>query len=140
MKNHRVVAQCTLFCLALAIVWLSVRASADDGPQRWVTTWTTANVASDRPEPFSNQTIREIVHTTIGGSAARIRLSNTFGTRSVRFDAVFIGLQQVGAALDPHSNHGMTFGGGRSTEIPEGAEVLSDPVSLAVGSGQNLQI
>jgi lysophospholipase L1-like esterase len=138
------------FGLALAIGWLSVLAPGDDGPQRWVTTWTTANAASDQPTAFSNQTIREIVHTTIGGSAVRIRLSNTFGARAIRLDAVFIGLQEMGlqkaephedgAALVPRSNHEVTFGGSRSIAIPEGAEALSDPISLSVGSEQNLAI
>src|SRR5258706_6332314 len=133
-----------LFGLALAM-GLSVAASGDDGSQHWVTTWTTANAASDRPTVFSNQTIREIVHTTIGGSAVRIRLSNTFGTRSIRLDAVFIGLQKAGlqaggAALVPRSNHEVTFGGSRWIAIPEGAEVLSDPISFSVGSEQNLAI
>src|SRR5258706_7560372 len=132
-----------LFGLALAM-GLSGGASGDDGSQHWVTAWTTANAASDRPTVFSNQTIREIVHTTIGGSAVRIRLSNTFGTRALRFDAVFIGMQKVesqdGAALVPRSNHEVTFGGSRAIAIPEGAEFLSDPISLSVGSEQNLAI
>ncbi len=129
-----------LFSLALAIGWLSVLATGGDGPQRWVTTWTTANAASDRPAAFSNQTIREIVHTTIGGSTLRIRLSNTFGTRSIRLDAAFVGLQKEGAALVAGSNHEVTFGGSRSIAIPEGAEVLSDPIPLSVGPEQNLAI
>jgi lysophospholipase L1-like esterase len=134
-----------LFGLTLAIGWLSVLAPCDDSSQRWVTTWTTANAASDQHTVFSNQTIREIVHTTIGGSTVRIRLSNTFGTRAIRLDAVFIGLQKVGlpedgAALVPRSNHEVTFGGSRSIAIPEGAEALSDPVSFSVGSEQNLAI
>src|ERR1700730_5514515 len=133
-----------LFGLILAIAWLSVLAPGDDGPQHWVTTWTTANADSDQPTVFSNQTIPEIVHTTIGGSAVRIRLSNTFGTRPIRLDAVFIGLQNMGkedgAGLVPRSNHEVTFGGSRSIAIPEGAEALSDPVSFSVGSEQNLAI
>ena len=139
-----------LLGLAMAIGWLSVLARGDDGPQRWVTTWTTANAASDQPTVFSNQTIREIVRTTISGSVVRIRLSNTFGTHAIRLDAVFIGLQKVepreaglqkdGATLVPRSNHEVTFGGSRSIAIPEGAEVLSDPVSFSVGSEQNLAI
>ena len=129
-----------LLGLALAIGGLSVLASGDDGPQHWVTTWTTANAASDRPTAFSNQTIREIAHTTVGGRAVRIRLSNTFGTRAIRLDAVFIGLQKDGAALVPRSNHEVTFGGSRSIAIPEGAEVLSDPISLSVGPEQNLAL
>lgn len=134
-----------LFGLALAIGWLSVLAFGDDGPQHWVTTWTTANAASDQPTVFSNQTIREIVHTTIGGSEVRIRLSNTFGIRAIRLDAVFLGLQKPGlqedgAAMVPRSNREVTFSGSRSIAIPEGAEVLSDPISFSVGSEQNLAI
>jgi lysophospholipase L1-like esterase len=128
------------FGLALAMGWLSVLARGDDGPQRWITTWITANAASDRPETFSNQTIREVVHTTIGGSTIRIRLSNTFGTRAIRLDAVFVGLQKDGATLVLKSNHEVTFDGSRSIAIPEGAEALSDPVMFSVGPGQNLAI
>ena len=150
MRTGVVLPLRALLGLTLAIGWLSVLAPGDDGPQRWVTTWTTANAASDHPTVFSNQTIREIVHTTIGGSSVRIRLSNTFGTRAICLDAVFIGLQKMepreaglqrdGAALAPRSNHEVTFGGSRSIAIPEGAEALSDPISFSVGSEQNLAI
>jgi len=150
MRTGVVLPLRALLGLTLAIGGLSVLAPGDDGPQRWVTTWTTANAASDHPTVFSNQTIREIVHTTIGGSSVRIRLSNAFGTRALRLDAVFIGLQKMepreagrqrdGAALAPRSNHEVTFGGSRSIAIPEGAEALSDPISFSVGSEQNLAI
>jgi len=130
--------------LALATACLSLffqpLAQTQPGPARWITTWTTSNAASDQPTTFSNQTIREVVHTSIGGSAVRIRLSNTFGPRAIRFDAVAVGLQQNGASLVPHSNHEVTFGGSRSIAIPEGAEVLSDPVELSAGPEQNLAI
>jgi lysophospholipase L1-like esterase len=134
-----------LVCAALAIGCLSARGFGDDGPRRWVTTWTTANAASDRPASFSNQTIREMVHTTIGGSAVRLRLSNTFGTRTIRFDAVLVGLQATGvqaggASLVPGSNHQVMFGGSPFIAIPEGAEVLSDPLSFSIGPQQNLAI
>ena len=68
-----------LFGLALVIGWMSVIASGDDGPQHWVTTWTTANAASDHPTVFSNQTIREIVHTKLNlemaATEAMVRLA-----------------------------------------------------------------
>ena len=131
---------CALAASALVLATLSVSASADDSSHHWITTWSTANADTDRSEIFSNQTIREIVHITIGGSAIRIRLSNTFGPRAVRFEAVSIGLQRDGAALVAKSNHQVTFGGSRSIAIPEGAEVLSDPVALKVGAEQNLAI
>ena len=132
-------------CAALTVGCLSAQTVKDDRPGRWLTTWITANAASDRPASFSNQTIREIVHTTIGGNGVRLRLSNTFGTRTIRFDAVFIGQQATrvddgGATLVPGSNRQVTFGGKPFIAIPEGAEVLSDPIALSVGPHQNLAI
>ena len=127
-----------ILALALAIAGLSLLAFAGDGP--WITTWTTSNAASDHPTSFSDRTLREVVRTTIGGSAVRLRLSNTFGNRAVQLGAVFVGLQKDGAMLVPESNHEVTFGGSRSIAIPEGAEVLSDPVSLSIGQEQNLAI
>lgn len=126
--------------LALALLsCLAAGGTADSAPG-WITTWTTSNAATDRPAAFSNQTIRQTVHTTIGGSAVRLRLANTFGTHAIRFDAVYIGLQQNGPSLVPHSNHPVTFGGNPWIAIPEGAEALSDPVPLATGAQQNLAI
>jgi lysophospholipase L1-like esterase len=126
--------------MALVLECSSWAVFASDGSERWVATWITANAASDKPETFSNQTIREVVHTTIGGGAVRLRLSNTFGPQTVRFDAVYIGLQKDGATLVPQSNHAVTFSGNRSIAIPEGAEALSDPISFSVGSQQNLVV
>jgi lysophospholipase L1-like esterase len=136
MRTYSVFPSRALSGLTLVMALLSIPAAA--GASHWVATWSTSNAASDRPATFSNQTIREIVHTTIGGSEVRIALSNTFGPRAIRFDAVFIGVQEDGATLVPHSNHEVTFGGSRSTTIPEGAEALSDPVSFPVGAEQNL--
>jgi lysophospholipase L1-like esterase len=139
-----------LVCLALITECCSGQASGDNTRQHWIATWATANAASDRPASFSNQTIREIVHTTIAGHAVRLRLSNTFGTRAIRFDAVFIGLQKPGlqkpglradgAALVPGSNHQVMFSGRQWIAIPEGAEVLSDPLSFETGPQENLTI
>jgi lysophospholipase L1-like esterase len=135
----------TIFCLAVAMGSLSVAAQSSSSSSKWVTTWITANAAAEGPaassnRSFSNQTLREVVHTTVGGRALRLRLSNTFGPGAIRFDAVYIGLQKEDATLVPASNHQVTFGGSPSIAIPEGAEVLSDPVSFAVGPQQNLVI
>src|SRR5271155_1126908 len=85
-----------IFGLALAMGCLSAAAQSDNS-RHWVTTWITANAAAEGPaassnRTFSNQTIREIVHTTAGGRAVRLRLANTFGARAIRFDAVYVGL------------------------------------------------
>jgi lysophospholipase L1-like esterase len=120
--------------------------------QNWIATWSTANQDLSNPEmavvsnayhdltEFDNQTIREIIHTTIGGRAIRIRLDNTFGTRPVTFDAVFIGKQKQGTSLLPGSNHAVTFNGAKAVTVPKGSQALSDEIPLAVDEQQNLAI
>jgi lysophospholipase L1-like esterase len=128
-----------LLAAALAVARsVSFTEATDD--QHWVATWSTANAEVPNPKTFKNQTIREIVHTTVGGRAVRIRLANPFGTQAVIFNAVYVGLQKSGASLIPGSNHVVTFGGNKSIAIREGADALSDAIWLAVGSQQNLVV
>jgi hypothetical protein len=74
--------------------------------QHWVATGKCRNA---KPCSIQNQTIREIVHPSIGGWAVRIRLANSFGTSSVIFKAVYLGLQ-MRSQLVQGSNHVITFG------------------------------
>jgi len=133
-------ARYILFATALAAAWLPSVADAQNLDQHWVTTWSTANADDPEPDTFKHQTIREIIHTSVGGQAVRIRLANTFGTQPITFDSVYVGLQKNGASLVPGSNHVVTFGGSKSITIPKGAAALSDAISLPVGSEQNLAV
>lgn len=126
-----------------------VSAPAQPSPQQgqWVGTWSApmarANPTQRHLQAISlsgNQAIREIIHTSIGGAALRIRLANTFGSQTTTFDAVYAGVQQEGASLVQGSNHAVTFGGSKSVAIPAGGLALSDPVPLTVGSEQNLVV
>ena len=47
------------------------------------------------PQPFvhfTNQTLRQIVHTSIGGSRARVMLSNALGSAPLTIGAAYIAL------------------------------------------------
>ena len=138
-RHFLLVARCVLG-LVLVLVYLVTMAASQDAKPHWVATWGTSVVSSEHPATFSNQTIRNIVHVALGGSEVRIRLSNTFGPRAVKMDAVYVGFQKEGAALVAGSNRAVTFGGSRTITIPEGAEVMSDPVALPVEAEQNLAI
>lgn len=56
-------------------------APATSGPS-WVATWTAAPVGAEKgtEDGFPGRTVRNVVHTSIGGDVARITLSNLFGT------------------------------------------------------------
>jgi lysophospholipase L1-like esterase len=78
-----------LLALALTLVALAVNPTAfaedrHDGDQHendrhWVGTWATSPQATTSVS-FSNQTLRMIVHTSIGGHKVRVRFSNAYGT------------------------------------------------------------
>ncbi|WP_329062338.1 SGNH/GDSL hydrolase family protein [Amycolatopsis sp. NBC_01480] len=110
-------------------------AAAPAGP---VDTWTAAPARLSGP--YQDKTIREVVHTSIGGTSVRLRLSNVFGTTAVRFDSVWAGAQSDGAGLVAGSNQRVRFGGAEATTVAAGAEEVSDPVDLTVRPGENLTV
>ena len=118
----------------------------NDREGKWIGTWAAGvNRAPIAPitsfiNGLENQTVRNIIHTTIGGSKVRVRLSNGAGTQSVTFDAVYIGLQLNGANIVSGSNKPVTFGGKTSVSIPPGADALSDEIRFRVEANQNLAI
>ena len=81
---------------------------------------------------FNNQTLRQIVHISIGGSRARIALSNTFGTAPLTIAAAEVALRDKDAAIVPQSARVLNFSGRPTITIPAGAMVYSDPVDLNV--------
>ena len=84
------------------------------------------------PPTIHNQTVRMIVHTSIGGHRVRVQLSNTFGTSALQVGGAHIALREKDSAIVPGSDRPLTFSGGPSFNIPPGAEILSDPVDLDV--------
>jgi lysophospholipase L1-like esterase len=112
----------------------------------WVATWGAAmNGMSPGDGPdFSGKTIREIVHTSVAGSQARVWLSNRFGTEPLRIGTVHIALSasaSVGvnedgtpnqSGVQPGSDRTLTFHHLGSVTIPAGAAIVSDPVTLNV--------
>jgi hypothetical protein len=89
---------------------------------------------------FDNQTLREIVHLSIGGSTVRVRFSNLFGQQGLRIGAAHVALRTSESAILPSSDHALTFGGVPGVSIPPNAFVMSDPVQLAALAGSDLAI
>src|ERR1700704_3449218 len=92
------------------------------------------------PINFKNQTLREIVHTSLGGDRVRIVLSNAFGTLPLEVGAAHVALREKDAAIKAGTDRPLTFSGNASTMIAAGAVVVSDPVSLTVPATSDLAI
>jgi lysophospholipase L1-like esterase len=112
------------------------------GGERWVGTWAASPQAPDGVglAGLVDQTVRSIVHVSLGGEAVRIRLSNAFGRGPVAFAEASVAVRARGAALVPGTVSGVRFGGSASVVVPAGGEAVSDVVELAVLAGQDLAV
>lgn len=119
--------------LVTAAIIVSTGAGAAAAPSRpgWVATWTASPMGGGTTQ-FSDQTVRNIIYTSVIGNEVRVRLSNTFGSGPVEVGATSMGVVLNGAQLVPGTSHSVTFGGHTSVTIPAGKQVLSDPIRMRV--------
>jgi lysophospholipase L1-like esterase len=130
----------------LAVAFASITPAAEHN--HWVVTWG-ASPAPQIPDEeqmraeklvFANQTLREIVHTSIGSNTVRVRLSNAYGKQTVEVGAAHIALRAQGSGIVAGSDRALTFSGRPAVSIPANALVLSDPVKLDVPAAGDLAI
>ena len=118
------------------------------GTSHWVATWgaSPAPQLTDESEirkahlEFSNQTLREIIHTSIGGGTVRVRLSNLFGKQTLEIGAVHVAVRSNGAEIAVDTDRVLLFSGRATVTIPPNAIVFSDSVKLAVPLDSDLAI
>jgi lysophospholipase L1-like esterase len=111
--------------------------------EQWTATWGTAPAgppADANVQAFHGQTLRLIVHTSVGGTRVRIRVSNEFGGTPLRLGAARVALRATGSDIATASDRALTFSGNEGITIPPGARVLSDPVELNVAPLSDLAV
>jgi lysophospholipase L1-like esterase len=89
---------------------------------------------------FDNQTVRNIVYSSVGGSQIQVRVSNVFSDQPLVVGQVDIGVEKSGPRLEPKTNHVLTLGGKRAITIPPNAEVVSDPAVMTVPALTDLAV
>ena len=109
-------------------------ASAQVQTTSWISSWTASPQAPRgvMPASFSNRTIRQIVHLSIGGDKVRLRLSNEFGTKPILIGAASVAMAGKSSDIVSASLRALTFGGAKSVIIQPGAPAVSDPVEFNV--------
>ena len=144
MVRTRRIGFITMALVVMAALQATRPTVAANEDRRWVTTWSTALLAPNTvvfgtSPGFENQTLRQVVHTSIGGNRVRVRLS-TFGAGALHIGAARIALRATGSAIVPDTDRALTFGGLSALVIPPGAVVLSDPVALDVAPLADLAV
>src|SRR5262245_10066769 len=122
----------------------------DHGSGRWVAGWQASphgGVAIDAPgfncpgaKGLENQTVRNLVFVSTGGTAIRARLTNAFGAQPLRVGAASVAISAGAAGTVPGTLRALRFGGKASVSIPAGGEALSDPVDLPVRALQTVAV
>jgi lysophospholipase L1-like esterase len=116
----------------------SMPATAPASATKWIDAWavsylpTTVNGAVQSTRTFNNQTLRLNVFAKLGGTQARVKLTNRFTTVPLVIGAAHIARRTSGAAIDPATDHALTFKGETKVTIPPGEELWSDPVALEI--------
>src|SRR5262249_44120225 len=67
---------------------------------------------------YTNQTLRQIVRTSIGGSKARVVFSNAYGTAPVTIGAAAIALRDKAGAIQSATSRPLTFSGRTTMTMP----------------------
>jgi lysophospholipase L1-like esterase len=121
----------------------------------WVASWAAMPQLTEPgnmpPAPFTqpgqvltDTTLRQTLHTSIGGHVLRLRVSNAFGGAPLPITKVAVALPAGGragvSAIQPGTSRRVTFGGRTSIVIPTGALMVSDPVALDLPGQANLAV
>ena len=139
--------------IAVGVIFVTSNNSSATAPQLagWAGTWTAGLVG---PSPadvggsltgFTNQSIRMIVHTSLGGDNVRLRFSNQFGAQAMTIGHATVGLPVDAAGGSPDVQagtiHELTFnGGGTSATVYKGADVVTDTLNWHVKPNSNLAV
>ncbi|MDJ1132810.1 SGNH/GDSL hydrolase family protein [Streptomyces iconiensis] len=115
-------------------------ASVRAGAGGWTGSWSASPAGYTGTGLWQDRTLRLVVHTSVGGPKARIRLENTFASASVRIGHASLAVQREGASARARPVR-LTFDGGRAGKrIAAGARAVSDPVGFDVPADTNVLV
>ncbi|HVT96544.1 MAG TPA: SGNH/GDSL hydrolase family protein [Acidobacteriaceae bacterium] len=136
---HRLFAPAAALLLALACTPALL---AQNSP-RWIGTWAASPMGSavnfGQPSP-ANTTYRNLVRISAGGTTVRVELTNEFGARPLTIGAAHVALSAGAGAIQPATDHALTFNGQPSVIIPPGAPMFSDPIPMQVPALASLDV
>src|SRR5579875_3698530 len=102
--------------VGLGLLAVSLSCSAEKAKKiepHWIATWAAAQVGPEPSQPqltdaqLTDTTVRQIVHVSVAGTTLRVQLSNAFGTKPLRVDAVHVATAKAAgsSAIDTSTDH-----------------------------------
>ncbi len=162
---HRTARVAAIVCAVVLLLGRpGLDAQSGNAASHWVGTWATAVVSSEEPPPdlralrrppgsqqaptqtppriqsLNDQTLRQVIHTSIGGPRIRAALTNAFGTSALTIGSAQVALRAKAAAIVPNSGRALMFSGRSSVTIPPGGVMISDPLDFPVQPASDVVI
>jgi len=128
-RSLRTVAARVLALLAFVLT-TSVIPTAQHDDVHWVGTWAASPQAVAAPIQIDGQTVRQVVHVSLGGERLRVRFSNAYGTSGLVIGSAHVAISTGGASTASATDRILRFNGSPTITIPAGALAVSDPVTL----------
>jgi lysophospholipase L1-like esterase len=111
----------------------------------WVGAWSASPAGAEpgtETEGLAGRSVRNVVHASVGGTSARITLSNLDGQSALTIThaSIAVAVASDSAAASAESMRRLTFGGNTTVVIPAGHQVLSDVVRILVPQGGDVLV
>lgn len=119
----------------------------EPGSYDWVGTWASSQLeaSGDNLPPsagLANNTYRQFIRTSTGGTQIRLKFSNLKGTSPLEIKSVHIAdqIDVTSSDIDTSTDTKVTFQGSKSVTIPAGGTVMSDVIDYAVRPLQHIAV
>jgi lysophospholipase L1-like esterase len=137
--------------VVVLVVGMAIPSGAAPGPlcaaPSWVATWAfpmsqpSSGFQGQAGTRYTDKTFRVVATPSLGGNAAKIRLTNALGDAPLTLSSVRIGPSAGGGSVVAGQDRPVTFNGGQTTvTIPTGQTVTSDAVTLTTADFQPLAV
>ncbi|MGW6235586.1 SGNH/GDSL hydrolase family protein [Streptomyces sp. NPDC055094] len=102
----------------------------------WTGTWAAAPSGAEpgAPDGHPGRSIRNVVHTSIGGTSVRITFSNLYSPAPLLIGGASVAVGEGGGGPEAVAGtmRQLTFGRRAAVTVPPGGQIVSDPVALRV--------
>ncbi|GAA5520306.1 SGNH/GDSL hydrolase family protein [Aliifodinibius salicampi] len=134
--------------LALLFVISSCTNSANNsaGQNRsWIGTWSSSQQLVEPrnmpPEPgLENNTLRQVVHVSLGGDSLRVTFSNTYGNAPLTLNEVHLAVSDDSSAIRPETDQTLYFDGKKQVTINPDTTATTDPFAFDLQPQSNVTI
>lgn len=92
------------------------------------------------PATLADQTVRMIVHTSIGGRRVRVEFSNAMSGTRLAIGSAHIAVRDKDSAIVPGTDRALAFSGKPDCILGPGVLLYSDPVDLEVATLSDLAV